>query len=185
MTRKKQTKADLVDALYQSTGLGRQHVQQLVDLLLEHIRSTLAEGASIELRGFGTFEVRLRKGRAMGRNPRTGNPVFVVPHWVAVFRPGRDIKKTVRELDPNLPYGAEEPDAAGEKPRAARGRRGKTARGAEAAPANVPGADAPPAGTPPEKKPDVDAAGTNAARERGAKGRGPSAAPRGGKAPQS
>ena len=52
----------------------------------------------IELRGFGTFEVRTRKGREKARNPKTGDLVAVDTHGVAVFRPGKELKDLVWNL---------------------------------------------------------------------------------------
>ena len=46
-----------------------------------------------ELRGFGTFEVRVRKGKEKARNPKTGEIVSVDKHGVAVFRAGRELKE--------------------------------------------------------------------------------------------
>jgi nucleoid DNA-binding protein len=45
-------------------------------------------GKTVELRGFGTFEVKKRKGRKRARNPKTGENVAVKDHGVATFRPG-------------------------------------------------------------------------------------------------
>jgi nucleoid DNA-binding protein len=52
----------------------------------------------VELRGFGTFEIRTRKGREKARNPKTGEVVPVQNHGVTVFRPGKDLKKKTWEL---------------------------------------------------------------------------------------
>ena len=50
------------------------------------------------MRGFGTFELRLRKGREKARNPKTGAPVSVEPHYVAAFRSGQELKNALWEL---------------------------------------------------------------------------------------
>ena len=60
------------------------------------------EGNTIELRGFGTFEPRLRKGRSKARNPKTGALLTVAPHYVAAFRSGQELKKSLWDL-PVLP----------------------------------------------------------------------------------
>ena len=52
----------------------------------------------IELRGFGTFEIRTRKGREKARNPKTGDLVSVETHGVAIFRPGKELKDAVWNL---------------------------------------------------------------------------------------
>ena len=65
---------------------------------------------TVELRGFGTFEVKLRKGRKRARNPKTGAIVSVEDHGVASFRPGRELKKAAWTIDPS---GSEGGDGTG------------------------------------------------------------------------
>ncbi len=98
MADDKLTKIDLVESVYLNTKVERQQIQLVVDNLFEQIKMSLEDGKTIELRGFGTFEKRLRKGRSKARNPKTGETVSVEPHYVAVFRPGRELKKNIWNL---------------------------------------------------------------------------------------
>ena len=98
MSEKKVTKGDLVDAVYKSTDVEKQVIQKVVDSLLLHTSEELEKGSTIELRGFGTFEVRLRKGRAVARNPKTGEKLSVEPHYVAAFRAGQILKDKLWNL---------------------------------------------------------------------------------------
>ena len=66
--------------------------------MFEEIKDGLKENKVIELRGFGTFEVRTRKGREKARNPKTGEVVAVESHGVAIFRPGKELKDAVWNL---------------------------------------------------------------------------------------
>ena len=91
----KVTKADIVDALYTKTGMERRDVYKLVDLLLEEIKNSLISYNTVEFRGFGTFEIRIRKGRVRARNPKTGEILSVSPHGIAAFRAGKEIKQKV------------------------------------------------------------------------------------------
>jgi integration host factor subunit beta len=91
----KVTKADIVDAVYEKTGMSRKEIRKVVDLFIDEIRDSLMDQMVIELRGFGTFEVRLRKGRQKARNPKTGEMVSVTAHGIAAFRPGRELKQNV------------------------------------------------------------------------------------------
>ncbi|MBN1520022.1 MAG: integration host factor subunit beta [Spirochaetales bacterium] len=88
----KVTKAELIDALHERSNLGRKDIHALIDGLFEEIKRAILSDKAVELRGFGTFEVRIRKGRKRARNPKTGEPVSVSDHGVAVFRPGRELK---------------------------------------------------------------------------------------------
>jgi integration host factor subunit beta len=99
MTAKKLTKAEIVDSVYQKTGMNRKEIRTIIDLFLDDIKDALVKGMSIELRRFGTFEVRLRKGRQKARNPKTGKPVSVNSHGIAAFRPGSELKQDVWNLN--------------------------------------------------------------------------------------
>ena len=98
MADDKLTKIDLVESVYLNTKIEKQDVQKVIDNLLEQLKSSMSDGKTIELRGFGTFEKRLRRGRSKARNPKTGEIVSVEPHYVAVFRPGRELKNAISDL---------------------------------------------------------------------------------------
>ena len=63
------TKADLVEQVAEKTGLTRTDVAVVVDSFLDTIKKTMEDGHNIEIRGFGTFKIKLRKARK-ARNPR-------------------------------------------------------------------------------------------------------------------
>ncbi|HQT92201.1 MAG TPA: HU family DNA-binding protein, partial [Candidatus Kryptobacter bacterium] len=65
------TKADIVEEIALQTGLTKIETQAVVEGFLASVRNALAEGKAIEIRGFGSFKIRKRKGR-MARNPKTG-----------------------------------------------------------------------------------------------------------------
>ena len=100
MAVKKATKNDLIDGIYKSSKLEKQDILNVVDLFLEEVKKSLESGATIELRGFGTFEPRLRKGKSCARNPKTGETLSVKPHYVAAFRAGQELKQKLWELPP-------------------------------------------------------------------------------------
>ena len=87
------TKADIIDAIYNKTGTSRKEIRDVVDLFIDEIKASLISHKVIELRGFGTFEVKIRKGRQKARNPKTGEIVSVNSHGIVCFRPGRDLKR--------------------------------------------------------------------------------------------
>lgn len=98
MAGKKLIKAEIVDNINSSTGVNRADVQKVVDTFFDEIKDALTNDMIVELRGFGTFEIRTRKGRANARNPKTGEIVPVESHGVAVFRPGKELKKLSWDL---------------------------------------------------------------------------------------
>lgn len=93
------TKTDLIEKIYSNTKFEKNDVQKIVVQFLDSIKSSLECGKTVELRGFGTFEPRLRKGRDKARNPKTGEEVSVKPHYVAVFRAGRELKNGLLSLE--------------------------------------------------------------------------------------
>ncbi len=101
MSGKKVTKSDLVDAIYFKSDCEKYLIQDIVEKFIKEVKRSLEDGATIELRGFGTFEPRLRKGRSVARNPKTGEHLSVEPHYVAAFRSGQDLKKAMWKLDPD------------------------------------------------------------------------------------
>ena len=99
----KVTKAELIEALHAGRSLNRKDIHGLIDSLFDEIKGAILSGKTVELRGFGTFEVKLRKGRKRARNPKTGAIVSVEDHGVASFRPGRELKKAAWDVDPSRP----------------------------------------------------------------------------------
>ena len=99
MAERKVTKADIIDAIYQKKGINRKDIKIVVDSFIDEVKDSLIGNQIIELRGFGTFEIRIRKGRQKARNPKTGDPVSVNSHGVAMFRPGKELKQDVWNIN--------------------------------------------------------------------------------------
>ena len=93
MSSAKLTKAEIVETITERFGLNKKDIHSIVDSVFEEIRQALVEDKIVELRGFGTFEIRIRKGRTKARNPKTGETIQVNDHGVAVFRPGKELKE--------------------------------------------------------------------------------------------
>lgn len=93
MAGSKLTKAEIIESIYEKLGVNRKDIHNIVDEFFEEIKKGLKEDKVVELRGFGTFEIRTRKGRERARNPKTGEIVPVSAHGVAVFRPGKELKQ--------------------------------------------------------------------------------------------
>lgn len=89
------TKKDIVGKIADQTGIKQIYVKKIVHMVFDVIIDSLAEGNKIELRNFGVFKTKSRKGR-IGRNPKTGEKVSVQPKRVAVFKPGLIMKAKVK-----------------------------------------------------------------------------------------
>jgi integration host factor subunit beta len=94
----KYKKIEIVDSLCEKTGISRREIRTVVDNFIGELKDALVKNKAIELRGFGTFEIKVRKGRQKARNPRTGEIVSVVSHGTVIFRPGRELKQDVWDL---------------------------------------------------------------------------------------
>ena len=94
----KMTKAEIIERIYEKTGISRKDIHIVIDAFFEEVKDALHEDRVVELRGFGTFEIRTRKGREKARNPKTGEIVPVKTHGVTVFRPGKELKKMAWNL---------------------------------------------------------------------------------------
>ena len=95
---KKITKSNLVDGVFEKLSVKRSDICDVVDAFLFELKNAMENGSNIELRGFGSFELRLRKGRSVARNPRTGEKLSVQPHYVAAFRAGKELKENLWNL---------------------------------------------------------------------------------------
>ena len=89
------TKKDIVLKIAAETGVKQIDVKKVVQRTLDNIIDSLERGETVELRNFGVFKVRQRRGR-LGRNPRTGQEVPVPPKKVVVFKPGLVMKGHVK-----------------------------------------------------------------------------------------
>jgi integration host factor subunit alpha len=98
MASQKLTKAELIENIHEKLGINRNDVHLIIDEVFGELKDGLAEDRVIELRGFGTFEIKTRKGREKARNPKTGELVSVDTHGVAVFRPGKELKDIAWKL---------------------------------------------------------------------------------------
>ena len=85
------TKADLAHHLMEQLELGKKDADLLVNTFLSSIIEALRTGEGVELRGFGSFRLRDRKGR-QGRNPRSGESIEVLPKRVVHFKLGKDMR---------------------------------------------------------------------------------------------
>ncbi|MFO1188687.1 MAG: integration host factor subunit alpha [Alphaproteobacteria bacterium] len=96
MSGKTITRADLSEAVYQEVGLSRNESADLVESVLKEISDALAREETVKISSFGSFFVR-HKGQRIGRNPKTGEEVPILPRRVLVFRPSNVLKNQVSD----------------------------------------------------------------------------------------
>ena len=89
------SKKDIVMKISNEINLTQIDVKKIVQRTLDSILEALERGETVELRNFGVFKVKNRRGR-LGRNPRTGQEVQVPEKKVVVFKPGLVLKTKVK-----------------------------------------------------------------------------------------
>lgn len=87
-----------IDSSYENEVIDESMIRSVIDSFFDEVKNGLKARKSIELRGFGTFELKIRKAKEKARNPKTGQRVRVSSHAVAAFRPGRELKTDVWNL---------------------------------------------------------------------------------------
>ena len=88
------TKADLIEEVLRITELPRKESETIVETIFDSIIASLQKGDKIEIRGFGSFRTRPRRGR-VGRNPKTGDRVEVPAKKIPFFKPSKELKDMV------------------------------------------------------------------------------------------
>src|SRR4051794_13980327 len=88
------TKSDLIEHLCQVQKLPKGRAELLVNTIFDCLEQALRRGERIEIRGFGSFEIRHYRAY-QGRNPRTGSTVAVKPKRLPFFKVGKELKERV------------------------------------------------------------------------------------------
>ncbi len=96
MAGKTVTRAQLGEAVYQEVGLSRNESGDLVEAVLKEISDALVRGESVKISSFGSFSVH-SKGQRIGRNPKTGEEVPILPRKVLVFRASHVLKGAIND----------------------------------------------------------------------------------------
>ena len=88
------TKADLIESVAGEAELSKRQAGEIVDLILDEIKTALQKGDRVALTPFGSFVVRHRKARE-GRNPKTGEKIKIAARKVPAFVAGKSLKDAV------------------------------------------------------------------------------------------
>ncbi len=92
------TRADLAEAVYEEVGLSRNESADLVEAVLDEMMDALVRGENVKISSFGSFSVR-QKGERIGRNPKTGVEVPILPRKVLVFRASHVLKDRINNKE--------------------------------------------------------------------------------------
>lgn len=103
------TKSKLISRMCEAYNVPTSRSEQIVNAIFDAIEQALDRGERVEIRGFGSFEMRNYRGY-VGRNPRTGSTVAVKPKRLAFFKVGKELKDRVQRRPPQRAPSAT-PDA--------------------------------------------------------------------------
>ncbi|MDN3236331.1 integration host factor subunit beta [Pseudomonas sp. WAC2] len=93
------TKSELIERIVSEQGqLSSRDVELAIKTMLEQMAQALSTGDRIEIRGFGSFSLHYRSPRT-GRNPKTGESVTLDGKYVPHFKPGKELRDRVNELE--------------------------------------------------------------------------------------
>lgn len=86
----------MVENIHSKLGLTKKDIAQVVDEVFDMIKTDILKAENVKISGFGNFEVK-KRGRRIGRNPKTGEETVIEPRTVVVFRPSQIFKDDVND----------------------------------------------------------------------------------------
>ena len=89
-------KSELIEALSQDIDIPHREAAAITNTIIETMTEALAEGDSIEIRGFGSFVIK-NYSSYEGRNPKTGEKIQVKPKKLPFFKVGKDLREQVNK----------------------------------------------------------------------------------------
>lgn len=89
-------KSELIKIFSEKFDIGEPAASEFVSLFFGSIKQALADGGRVEIRGFGSFQLREYEGYT-GRNPKTGIRVDVKPKQLPFFKAGKELKELINQ----------------------------------------------------------------------------------------
>jgi len=94
------TKSGLIEEVARLTPhISKKDTEVVVNTIFDSMIEALKAGERIEIRGFGSFQVKVRDARE-GRNPKTGEPVHISAKRTPFFKVGKELKEMVDRSGP-------------------------------------------------------------------------------------
>ena len=93
------TKADIVERIYERVGFSKKEAADVVESIFEVIKRRLEDGEKVKVSGFGNFVINEKRPRK-GRNPQTGEEIFISGRRVLTFKPSQVLKRTINLSTP-------------------------------------------------------------------------------------
>ncbi len=90
------TKTELIESLAEQQKISVKEAKSIVNTILTSMTDALLQGHNVEIRGFGSFQVR-KYGAYLGRNPKTGEEIQVASKKLPFFKPGKDLREQMNK----------------------------------------------------------------------------------------
>ena len=91
-------KSELIERLADRSGVNIIQAEEVVNLIYKRMKDTMVNGGRIEIRGFGSFVVKLYDSY-QGRNPKTGDKISVPKKKLPFFKVGKELKERIDKID--------------------------------------------------------------------------------------
>ncbi len=88
------TRADVAETIYEEVGLSRKDSGDILDMVIDEIKTELVKGNDVKLSSFGTLALR-KKNPRVGRNPKTGVEAEISARTVISFKPSQNMRKAI------------------------------------------------------------------------------------------
>ncbi|TWP22531.1 integration host factor subunit beta [Apibacter muscae] len=89
------TKADIVNSISNKIGLEKSEIQKVVEVFMDDIKTAMAKGDNVYLRGFGTFLIKKRAAKT-GRNISKNTAIKIPAHNVPAFKPSKSFVDNIK-----------------------------------------------------------------------------------------
>lgn len=90
-------KADLINQIFEKTGIPKVDVLVILETMFKEVKDTLAQGENIYIRGFGSFITKKRAAK-VGRNIKKNVAVDIPEHYIPAFKPAKEFVQEVKKL---------------------------------------------------------------------------------------
>jgi len=91
-------KADLINKIAEKTNIPKVDVLVTLESMFKEIKTTLAKGENIYIRGFGSFITKKRAAK-IGRNIKRNTAVQIPAHFIPAFKPAKEFMQDVKKLE--------------------------------------------------------------------------------------
>ena len=89
-------KADMVSKITEKTGIPKVDVLVALETFFKEVKSSLADGEAVYIRGFGSFIVKKRAAK-IGRNIKKNVAVEIPEHFIPAFKPAKEFSQNIKD----------------------------------------------------------------------------------------